>query len=46
MVTFDQKYCRHRFQRFSIAMIGMRWQCVKCDVIAPKCFQPTPESMA
>lgn len=32
--------CKHEFQRFSIAMIGIRWQCVNCDLIAPECFEP------
>lgn len=32
--------CEHSFQKFSIAMIGIRWQCVKCDMIAPACFTP------
>lgn len=36
--------CDHKFDRFSIAMIGVRWQCVKCDLIAPECFTPTPEA--
>jgi hypothetical protein len=38
--------CEHRFQRFSIAMLGFRWQCIRCDRIAPACFQPKPEAIA
>ena len=36
--------CDHEFEQFSIAMIGIRWQCVRCDLIAPACFNPTFES--
>jgi len=36
--------CEHEFQQFSIAMIGIRWQCVKCDLIAPACFTPVFEA--
>jgi len=42
----DQKTCPHSFGRFSIAMIGWRWQCVKCDLIAPACFTPVMEARA
>jgi hypothetical protein len=34
--------CQHEFRRFSIAMIGIRWQCEKCNLIAPACFAPIP----
>jgi hypothetical protein len=36
--------CRHSFSLFSIAMLGMRWQCIKCDLIAPACFKPRPQA--
>jgi hypothetical protein len=38
--------CDHKFKRFSIAFLGLRWQCVKCDKIAPACFQPTLEAIS
>lgn len=38
--------CNHKFAQFSIAMIGIRWQCVYCDKIAPACFTPTDEAKA
>lgn len=38
--------CDHKFKKFSIAMIGIRWQCVYCDKIAPACFTPTSEAVA
>lgn len=38
--------CEHKFQLFSIAMLGVRWQCVRCDQIAPVCFSPTKEAMS
>lgn len=38
--------CDHKFEQFSIAMIGIRWQCVYCDLIAPACFNPKDESVA
>lgn len=36
----------HEFQQFSIAMIGIRWQCIdpSCNLIAPPCFTPTFEA--
>lgn len=43
-MTKTQKTCNHKFTRYSIAMIGMRWQCDKCDLIAPPCFEPNPDA--
>lgn len=42
----EEQQCEHKFQKFSIAMIGIRWQCVKCDLIAPACFEPVDEAKA
>jgi hypothetical protein len=36
--------CDHEFERFSIAFLGIRWQCIKCDLIAPVCFTPVFEA--
>jgi hypothetical protein len=38
--------CEHQFEKFSIAMIGIRWQCILCDFIAPACFEPVESAQA
>lgn len=38
--------CEHQFEKFSIAMIGIRWQCILCDLIAPPCFTPVESAKA
>lgn len=37
---------KHEFQQFSIAFLGLRWQCIdpSCNLIAPACFTPTFEA--
>lgn len=42
----DTRDCAHSFARFSIAMIGIRWQCVQCGLIAPECFSPVQSAIA
>lgn len=37
--------CDHEYERFSIAFLGIRWQCVKCDKIMPACFTPTDDAL-
>jgi hypothetical protein len=36
--------CDHLFSRYSIAMVGIRWMCDKCNLIAPACFTPIPQA--
>lgn len=40
MITEEQVNCQHDWAQFSIAMLGIRWQCTECDLIAPACFVP------
>lgn len=45
-MTTKQKMCEHQFARFAIAFLGMRWQCIECDLIAPVCFEPVESAKA
>lgn len=46
ILVMTAESCDHKFSLFSIAMIGIRYQCVKCDLIAPACFQPVESALA
>lgn len=44
--VYRRAECEHKFEKFSIAFLGIRYQCILCDLIAPACFTPVESAKA